>query len=112
MAESLPPDVSATLNALLTGTDPVSGALRAQIAHTRVAGRCGCGCATVDLEVNRAAVPPAPEHGNPAVDAWYAVPENAGAMIFTQDGYLSLLEIYSASSDPIAAWPTPCFVER
>jgi len=33
-------------------------------------------------------------------------------MVFTQDGYLSLLEIYSASSEPITDWPEPRFVER
>ncbi|MFF0080778.1 hypothetical protein ACFYR1_13910 [Streptomyces canus] len=52
MAEPLPPEVMATLRALLAGRDPVSGALPAQVPHTRVSGRCGCGCATVDLEVD------------------------------------------------------------
>ncbi len=45
-------------------------------------------------------------------DAWYAEPEDAGVMVFTKDGYLSLLEIYSASSEPISTWWEPCFVER
>ncbi|MEU2232389.1 hypothetical protein [Streptomyces vietnamensis] len=67
---------------------------------------------TVDLTVDRAAVPPAPPHGNPAADAWYAVPDDAGVMVFTEDGYLSLLEIYSASSEPIASWPEPLFLKR
>ncbi|MFC4606737.1 hypothetical protein ACFO9E_02680 [Streptomyces maoxianensis] len=100
------------LNALLTGSDPASIALRAQIPHTQVADRCGCGCVTVDLTVDRAAAPPAPAHGNPAADAWYVEPEDAGVMVFTKDGYPSLLEIYSASSEPITAWPQPRFVER
>ncbi|WP_405806476.1 hypothetical protein OG729_14880 [Streptomyces sp. NBC_00210] len=67
---------------------------------------------TVDLAVDRAAAPPAPTRGNPAADAWYAVPEDAGVMVFAKDGYLSLLEIYSASSEPITAWPEPRFAER
>ncbi|GGN81788.1 hypothetical protein GCM10011579_068750 [Streptomyces albiflavescens] len=112
MAEPLPLDVAETLNALLTGSDPVSSALRAQLPYARVVGRCACGCATVDLAVNRAAVPPAPAHGNPAADAWYAEPKDAGVMVFTKDGYLSLLEIYSTSSEPITAWPESRFVER
>ncbi|WP_406272632.1 hypothetical protein OHT93_23830 [Streptomyces sp. NBC_00191] len=112
MAEPLSQQATATLNALLTGSDPVGSTLRAQIPHTQVADRCGCGCVTVDLAVDRAAVPPAPTHGNPAADAWYAVPEDAGVMVFAKDGYLSLLEIYSASSEPITAWPEPRFVER
>lgn len=33
-------------------------------------------------------------------------------MVFTKDGYLSLLEIYSASSEPISTWREPRFVER
>ncbi|WP_420076907.1 SAVMC3_10250 family protein [Streptomyces sp. JL3001] len=55
---------------------------------------------------------PAPAHENPAADGWYAALEDAGAMIFTEDGYLSLLEIYSASSKPITAWPDLRFVKR
>ncbi|MFD8002224.1 hypothetical protein [Streptomyces mirabilis] len=79
MAEPLPLEVAATLNALLTGSDPVSGALRAQLPYARVVGRCGCGCgcATVDIAVDHTAVPPAPAHGNPAADAWYAEPKHA-----------------------------------
>ncbi len=116
MAEPLPPDAAATLHALLAGPGPVSGALRAQIPHTRVTGRCGCGCgcgcATLDLTVDRAAVPAAPAHGNPAVDDWCAVPDDAGVMVFTEDGYLSLLEICSASGEPVTTWPEPRFLKR
>jgi hypothetical protein len=113
MAEVLPPDVSATLHALLTGLDPVSSALRAQVPHARVVGRCGCGCVTVDLAVDRTAVPPASVLGSGlATDAWYVVPEDAGVLVFTDDGYLSLLEVYSVSSEPITAWPEPRFVTR
>ncbi|MFF3252559.1 hypothetical protein ACFYWP_16465 [Actinacidiphila glaucinigra] len=112
MAEPLSPDATATLNALLAGPDPVSSTLRAQIPHTRVTGRCGCGCVTVDLTVDRAAVPPARAHGNPAADARYAAPDDAGVMVFTKNGYLSLLEIYSASSEPITTWPEPRFLKR
>ncbi|GGN48863.1 hypothetical protein GCM10011579_002000 [Streptomyces albiflavescens] len=75
---ALSPEAAETLRALLTGTNPVSSALRAQIPHAQAAGTCGCGCATVDLAVDRAAVPPAPTHGNPAADAWYVVPGDAG----------------------------------
>ncbi|WP_323138832.1 hypothetical protein [Streptomyces mirabilis] len=112
MAEPLPLDVASTLNALLTGSDQVSSALRAQLPYARAVGRCGCGCATVDVAVDHTAVPPAPAHGNPAADAWYAEPEDAGVMVFTKDGYLSLLETYSASSEPISTWREPRFVER
>ncbi|MFD8924283.1 hypothetical protein [Streptomyces mirabilis] len=116
MAEPLPLDVAATLNALLTGSGQVSSALRAQLPYARAVGRYGCGCgygcATVDVAVDHTAVPPAPAHGNPAADAWYAEPEDAGVMVFTKDGYLSLLETYSTSSEPISTWREPRFVER
>lgn len=109
----LPPAVAATLEALLTAEDAVGSALRAQIPYAHVAGGCGCGCATVDLAVNREAVPPAPTRSNGlAADAWYVTPDDAGVMVFAEDGYLSLLEIYSASGQPITAWPEPRFAER
>ncbi|MEU0428657.1 hypothetical protein ABZ235_34670 [Streptomyces canus] len=107
MAEPLSPEVTATLRALLAGPDPVGGALLAQVPHTRVAGRCGCGCATVDLEVDRTAVAPAPPHDNPAVDAGYTTPHSAGVMVCSEDRYLSLLEICSVADEPISTWPDP-----
>ncbi|MGW3153276.1 hypothetical protein [Streptomyces sp. NPDC001089] len=110
MAEPLSPDITATLRALLGGSDAVSSALLAQIPHTRVVRWCGCGCATVDLEVDRTAVAPAPSHDNPVVDAGYTTPP-AAVLVFTEDGYLSLLEIYSVSDEPITAWPDPRFIE-
>ncbi|AJF66979.1 hypothetical protein SVTN_23945 [Streptomyces vietnamensis] len=67
---------------------------------------------TVDLTVDRAAVPPAPPHNNPAADAGYTVPDFPGVMVLTKDGYLSLLEIYSVSDDPITTWPEPRFLDR
>ena len=112
MAEPLPPDVAATLRALLSGSDPVSGALLAQVPHARVVGRCGCGCATVELEVDRTAAAPAPPHDNPAVEAGYTHPNSAGVVVCTEAGYLSLLEIYSVGDEPVSAWPDPRRIER
>ncbi|MEW1751130.1 hypothetical protein [Streptomyces angustmyceticus] len=112
MAEQLSPEATATLRALLAGSDPVSSALLAQIPHTRVVGRCGCGCVTVDLEVDRTAAAPAPSHDNPAVDGGYDAPYSAGVLVCTKGGYLSALEIYSVSDEPITAWPDPRFIEQ
>ncbi|GAA0392453.1 hypothetical protein [Streptomyces luteireticuli] len=106
--EPLPPPARATLEALLAGADP---ALRAQVPYARVAGRCGCGCVTVDLAVDRTAVAPAPAAGNPVADGWYAAPEGTGVMVFARDGYLSLLEAYGIDG-PVTAWPEPRFLER
>ncbi|MFJ1972217.1 hypothetical protein ACIO93_26450 [Streptomyces sp. NPDC087903] len=112
MAEPLSSEAAATLRALLAGSDPVSRALLAQIPHTRVVGRCGCGCATVDLDVDRTAAAPAPSHDNPAVAAGYTGPHAAGVMVCTEGGYLSRLEIYSVSDEPITAWPDARLIER
>ncbi|MCX5204583.1 hypothetical protein OG897_24400 [Streptomyces sp. NBC_00237] len=110
--EPLAPDACAVLAALLDGPGPVLAALRAQIPHARVTGRCGCGCATVDLEVDREAVTAAPWHDRPAVEAGYPADEyGAGVLLFTAEGYLSGLEIYSASGDPVTEWPDPAGLE-
>lgn len=107
MAEALCPGAAATLRALLVGDDPVRVALRAQLPYTRVSGRCGCGCVTVDLTVDESAVVAAPVVGNPAVEGWYSVPEHAGVMVLTEGGYLSSLELYSTSGEPVTVWPEP-----
>ncbi|MGK5546290.1 hypothetical protein ACSNOH_16395 [Streptomyces sp. URMC 127] len=112
MTEPLPAGAVATLEALLAGADPAISALRAQIPHARVTGGCACGCATLDLTVDRTAVAPAPAAGGVVADAWYQVPENAGVMLFAREGYLSLLEIYTTSSAPITTWPEPRFQQR
>lgn len=108
----LPADVLATLHALLAGATPVARGLRAQIAYARIVGRCACGCATVDLAVDRDAAAPAPAHVNPAAEAGYASRDDAGVLLFTEEGYLSRLEIYTAADEPVAAWPEPSFDKR
>ncbi|MCZ2527688.1 hypothetical protein [Streptomyces sp. HB2AG] len=108
MPEELAPDAAAVLAALLAGPGPVFAALRAQIPHARVTGRCGCGCVTVDLEVDRAAAEPAPPHGSPVVEASFPVaPVWAGVVALTHEGYLSGLEVYSVADAPVTAWPDP-----
>ncbi|CAM5263775.1 hypothetical protein GCM10010329_03770 [Streptomyces spiroverticillatus] len=112
MDEPLSPDASAVLTALLDGPGPVLAALRAQVPYVRVTGRCGCGCVTVDLEVDRGAVAAAPGHDRPVVEAGYADDEyGAGVLLFTAEGYVSGLEIYSASGDPVTEWPDAAGLE-
>lgn len=108
LSEPLSPDAAAVLDVLLDGPGAVLGALRAQVPYVRVTGRCGCGCATVDLAVDRGAVAAAPRHSSPVVegdcpDAEYG----AGVLLFTADGYLSGLEIYTSADEPITVWPDP-----
>lgn len=105
--EPLTPDARATLDALLAGDDPVRAALRAQLPYVSVRDGCACGCATVELLVDRTAVAAAPGHANPTVEASYEPPVEAGVLIFTERGYLSCLEIYSVSDEPCTAFPDP-----
>ncbi|GAA3190138.1 hypothetical protein [Streptomyces ramulosus] len=110
---SLPGDVAATIEALLPPGTPAREELLRQLPHTVVSRRCGCGCATVDLLVDRSAVPGAAlreEDAPVAASATFHVPgtpEGAGVLLFAADGYLSCLEVYSVSDVPVRTWPDP-----
>ncbi|MGW7411188.1 hypothetical protein [Streptomyces sp. NPDC054863] len=106
--EPLTPDAAAVLDVLLDGPGAVLAALREQVPYVRVTGRCRCGCATVDLGVDRAAVAAAPGHSSPVAEGFCADSEyGAGVLLFTADGYLSGLEIYTGADEPEAGWPDP-----
>ena len=85
-------------------------ALVEQVEQARVTAYCRCGCATVDLEVDCAA-PSAHRTYRPIPNEATAVDENGeplgGVIVFAEDGYLSLLEIYSLGQDPIVQFPPP-----
>ncbi|MFD3514127.1 hypothetical protein [Streptomyces sp. NPDC058657] len=106
--DRLTPDAAAVLDALLDGPGAVLAALREQVPHVRVAGWCGCGCATVDLAVDRSVVAAAPPHDSPVVEGFYGESAHgAGVMLFTSEGYLSGMEIYTAADEPLTVWPGP-----
>ncbi|MEU8892480.1 hypothetical protein [Streptomyces sp. NPDC048442] len=108
MNEPLAPDAAAVLAVLLDGPGAVLAALREQVPYVRVTGRCRCGCASVDLGVDRGAVAAAPVHGSPVAEAFWADSEyGAGVLLFTAGGYLSGLEIYSGADEPLTGWPDP-----
>jgi hypothetical protein len=80
--------------------------LLADVDTARVVGRCGCGCASVDLRV------PGDKNDAPA----YPIPNEAtvldqdgndvgGVLVFAGDGHLRQLEIYSYAPDPIREMP-------
>ena len=65
---------------------------------------------TVDLTVDRSAVPPAPVEDGAAASASFPVPGRlaaAGVLLLVSDGYLSCLEAYSVWDTPITAWSAP-----
>ena len=88
------------------------GELREQVDHARVVGVCDCGCATVDLEVD-AAAPPAPrDTPSPIPNEATVLGEDGGAsggvLVFVSDeGRLSMLEVYSYDVEPISEFPPP-----
>ncbi|MFG3252461.1 hypothetical protein [Streptomyces sp. NPDC048172] len=106
----LPPDAAAIITALLPPGTPGREELLRQLPHTHVVRRCGCGCATLDLTVDRTAASPAPVEDGDAASASFRPPAQLTAatiVLLTSDGYLSCLEVYSVSDTPITAWPAP-----
>jgi hypothetical protein len=106
MTEPLPADVADLLDAVLGADDPTHLALREQVAHLRVTERCRCGCGTASLEVDGAAGTPVPG----LLETFVAVDvalfdesgdEVGGVLVFTQGGWLSLLEVYSWTDDKV-----------
>jgi len=101
-------DERATLLALLNHADfEGRDALVEQVDAARVNGGCGCGCATVNLIVDPAA-PSAGRTYRPIPNEAHVVDADGeyigGVIVFTEDGYLSTLEIFSIS-DPITPLP-------
>jgi hypothetical protein len=80
--------------------------LRAQLPFVTVEGRCGCGCATVNLAVDRAA-PPASVLSSAPVSTDLSDGEyHAGLVLLVDgDGYLSCLEVYSIGDEPVRRLP-------
>ncbi|WP_441250549.1 hypothetical protein [Kitasatospora sp. McL0602] len=107
---ALPADVVATLHALLPPGAPGREELLGQLPYTTLGRRCSCGCATVDLVVDRSAAGPAVVAQFPAADASYTAENGSvagGVMLFLEDGYLSLLEIYTFLDTRATSWPPP-----
>jgi hypothetical protein len=107
---ALNPEEARVLDRLLAVDFPDAGTLRAQLPHARVVGRCDCGCATVDLSVDRSRAKPATlVRGRPIPSEAVVLGDNAepigGVIVFLDDGYLSMLEVYAFGNSPIQEWP-------
>jgi hypothetical protein len=75
-----------------------------------VTGTCECGCPTVDLEVDRERTPRAKLASEVPVEALSVSesPDEAGGLIlFTEDGWLSMLELWFTSDEPPGEFPPP-----
>ncbi|WP_410587676.1 hypothetical protein [Amycolatopsis sp. lyj-23] len=105
----LTPDERTTLDTVLAGDFPGAAELRAQAATARVTGRCGCGCPSINLEVDRS-LPTAV-----VADAPVAVEADApggGLIVFAEEGRLSCLEYWTTADEPPAAFPPPGRIAR
>ncbi|MEU8543613.1 hypothetical protein AB0C52_27095 [Streptomyces sp. NPDC048717] len=104
MIESLPAEVADVLAAILDTDDPVHAALREQVPHLGVQGRCTCGCGTTYFTLDTGTVDPAPNGPSTVVAAAAQLVTETGeypgeVLVFTQGGYLSWLEVCSWSDD-------------
>ncbi|WP_327151582.1 hypothetical protein [Nocardia sp. NBC_01329] len=113
MSEPLPSDVVTTLETLLRPDDQLYAAVRAQIPHARIQSRCGCGCVSVNFELDTTELTPVrvdpPRHPIIA-EADIIGPEDDSPgeiLLFVSGGYLSSLEACSWGDGPITAWPPP-----
>lgn len=98
VTETLPADVALVLEAVLRKDDPVHLALRRQVPHIRVQGRCTCGCGTAYFDLDTHAVEPAPSGPGTVVAAEVLIFTEDGecpgeVLVFAQGGYLSSLEV-------------------
>ncbi|MEU6878895.1 hypothetical protein [Streptomyces sp. NPDC046712] len=78
MTESMPADVADVLAAVLNKDDPVHVALRRQVPHLSVRGRCTCGCGTAYFELDTSRAEPAPTGPSTVVAAEVQLVTEAG----------------------------------
>ena len=107
-------DNEAAILAKLLHGDPFAGAAayRSQLPHITVTGGCTCGCATIDLRVDRGApVEPGPTGSPLPVEGRTTGTEDADLLIFAQDGFLTMLEIVYYAGDPPPQFPPSDAVE-
>lgn len=94
------------LDFLLDGGFHGAAALRAQAKTARVTGRCGCGCPTIDLEVD-VSLPVA--HLDEPVEA---DAPGGGLIVFADGGRLSCLEYWTTGDDVPAEFPPLDRIQR
>ncbi|MFD9407070.1 hypothetical protein ACFWBN_08610 [Streptomyces sp. NPDC059989] len=106
MTLGLPSDVADALDVLLGTEDAIHLALRRQIPHLRVSGRCTCGCGTTYFDLDSDAVAAAPSPAGTVVAAeaqLYDAEEHCigEVLAFARNGYLSWLEVCSMSDSTV-----------
>ena len=81
---------------LIEHGDPGATHLLSQLDRLSVAGKCTCGCPTIDFELDGEIVSP---KGERVVSDWLAKVdgEPVGVMLFEANGKINSLEVYSCS---------------
>jgi hypothetical protein len=81
-----------------------------QLDRARVVSRCGCGCATIDLEVD--GIPRAGRIGRVLGDFTFTDGDDvSGIFIYESDGVLGGMEVYGLSGDAPKVLPLPDVLE-
>jgi hypothetical protein len=81
---------------------------RRQVEAAQVVGKCACGCATIELEIDRAAAPLSSHPGDPLlpVEGRTEIGEQPVELIlFARDGWLESLEIVYYSAETPTTFP-------
>ena len=106
------------LDYILSVDDPRVEPLRRQRMSAVVTGMCGCGCASIDLAVDRqradaaglCSQPLSADLTNEAIAKLPEPNEYFGLLLFLDEGWLSLLEIWWIQKPP-AKFPPPSAFE-
>lgn len=102
---------AATLRFMVSADDPRLAPLREQAAVATVIGMCRCGCATIDIAVDRSQAPPSNGLHSPATQAQSR--DDSGPplwlILFLDDGWLSMLEIAYVDQVPTEFPLSDCF---
>lgn len=74
-------------------------------------GRCSCGCATIDIAVDRSQARASAFTSSPAIEATTPQSDDPAAffelLLFVEDGWLSSVEIVSYGAEPPREFPLP-----
>lgn len=94
--------------AIETSSSADRATLQVQLSSAQVVGYCGCGCATVHLEVPTGQAPRA-SVSREVIDNVYTLDTDGEIegciVVFTADGYLDSLEVHDFGGGPISTMP-------
>jgi hypothetical protein len=89
---------------MLAGDFPGAAELREQAAAAVAVGLCRCGCPTIYLSVDRARAQRAPVAARVSVES-VAHDEMSFLLVFTDDGWLTSLELAWVTDEPPETFP-------